>query len=162
MYLLSKIIKMSCCVPSFFSSSVRRMSYLDNINYENTVPFIPPVKYGKVVKVYDGDTITLASRILNGTEIYRFSVRLNGIDSPEIKGKTEEEKQSAIKSREALKKLIFNKCVKLYSVKTEKYGRILADVYLDDLHVNKWMLDNQLAEPYDGGTKKKFEDFYKN
>ena len=153
---------MSCCVPSFFSSSVRRMSYLDNINYENTVPFIPPVKYGKVVKVYDGDTITLASRILNGTEIYRFSVRLNGIDSPEIKGKTEEEKQSAIKSREALKKLIFNKCVKLYSVKTEKYGRILADVYLDDLHVNKWMLDNQLAEPYDGGTKKKFEDFYKN
>tara|TARA_Y100001970_G_scaffold209655_1_gene255620 strand:- start:34 stop:495 length:462 start_codon:yes stop_codon:yes gene_type:complete len=152
---------MSCCVPAFFSSSARRMSYLDNINYENTVPFIPPVKYGKVVKVYDGDTITLASRILNGTEIYRFSVRLNGIDSPEIKGKTEEEKQSAIKSREALKKLIFNKCVKLYSVKTEKYGRILADVYLDDLHVNKWMLDNQLAEPYDGGTKKKFEDFYK-
>lgn len=153
---------MSCCVPSFFSFSARRMSYLDNINYENTVPFIPPVKYGKVVKVYDGDTITLASKILNGSEIYRFSVRLNGIDSPEIKGKTEEEKQSAIKSRDALKDLIYNKCVKLSNVKTEKYGRILAEVYLDDLHVNKWLLDNKLAEPYDGGTKKKFEDFYKN
>lgn len=162
MYLITKIIKMSCCVPYFFSFGTRRMSYLDNINYENTIPFIPPVKYGKVIKVYDGDTITLASKILNGTDIYRFSVRLNGIDSPEIKGKSEAEKKSAMKSRDELKKLILNKCVTLYDVKTEKYGRILSEVYLDGLHVNKWMLENKLAEPYDGGTKKKFEDFYKD
>ena len=67
-----------------------------------------------------------------------------------------------MKSREALKKLILNKCVTLYDVKTEKYGRILAEVYLDGLHINKWMLENKLAEPYDGGTKKKFEDFFKD
>ena len=35
----------------------------------------------------------------------------------------------------------------------EKYGRILADVYLGDLHINQWMLDNKHAIPYDGGTK---------
>jgi hypothetical protein len=36
---------------------------------------------------------------------------------------------------------------------TEKYGRLLADVYLEDLHLNAWMLEHNYAVPYDGGTK---------
>ena len=36
---------------------------------------------------------------------------------------------------------------------TEKYGRILADVYVDEIHINKWMLDNKHAVKYNGGTK---------
>ena len=162
MYLLNRLIKMSCCLPYFFNSNARAVSYLDNINYENTVPFIPPVERGKVIKVYDGDTITVASKILKGKDVYRFSVRLNGIDSPEIKGKSEAEKVSAIVSRDKLSNLILNKVVRLEDVKTEKYGRILAEVYLDNLHINQWMLENKLAESYDGGKKKKFEDFYKD
>ena len=39
------------------------------------------------------------------------------------------------------------------NVSTEKYGRLLADVYLGDLHINKWMLDNRYVASYDGGTK---------
>ena len=112
--------------------------------------------------MYDGDTITVASKILKGKDVYRFSVRLNGIDSPEIKGKSEDEKMSAIVSRDKLSNLILNKVVRLEDVKTEKYGRILAEVYLDNLHINQWMLENKFAEPYDGGKKKKFEDFYKD
>jgi endonuclease YncB( thermonuclease family) len=38
-------------------------------------------------------------------------------------------------------------------VKTEKYGRLLADVFLDDLHINKWLLENNYAIPYDGKAK---------
>lgn len=162
MYLLTRLIKMSCCLPYFFNFNARAVSYLDNINYENTLPFIPPVERGKVIKVYDGDTITVASKILKGKDVYRFSVRLNGIDSPEIKGKSDAEKISAIVSRDKLSNLILNKVVRLEDVKTEKYGRILAEVYLDNLHINQWMLENKLAEPYDGGKKKKFEDFYKD
>jgi endonuclease YncB( thermonuclease family) len=45
--------------------------------------------------------------------------------------------------------------IHLKNISTEKYGRILADVYLDDLHVNQWMLDNGLAVEYDGGTKQR-------
>jgi len=89
----------------------------------------------------------------NDLPIYRFSVRLRGIDSAEIKGKTIAEKQIAMHSRDELHKLIFGKIVHLKEIATEKYGRILADVYLEDLHINKWMLDNKLAVPYDGGTK---------
>ena len=31
----------------------------EDIQYNNTVPFVPNIKYGKVIKVYDGDTITV-------------------------------------------------------------------------------------------------------
>ena len=41
----------------------------------------------------------------------------------------------------------------------EKYGRLLADVYVDNIHVNQWMLDNKYAVPYDGGTKHRPSDW---
>lgn len=137
-------------------NGIKKINYdsLINIDYNNTTRFVPPISYGKVIKVYDGDTITIASRIPN-TElpIYRFSVRLAGIDSPEIKGQTETEKTLAKESRDALNALIFGKIVHLQNINTEKYGRILADVYLENLHINQWMLDNNFAIPYDGGKK---------
>ena len=55
--------------------------YLDNINYKDTIPYIPNVTYGKVIKVYDGDTITIACKMpFDNSPIYRFSVRIAGID----------------------------------------------------------------------------------
>jgi endonuclease YncB( thermonuclease family) len=45
------------------------------------------------------------------------------------------------------------KTVTLKNVKNEKYGRILADVFVGDLHVNKYMIDKGLAIEYDGGSK---------
>ncbi len=126
----------------------------DNINWQTTVPFVPPVSSGKVIKVYDGDTITVATKLpMRNSPVYRFPVRLTGIDSPEIKGKSEAEIALAKKSRDALNELIYGKIVKLQNVSTEKYGRLLADVYIDSIHVNKWLLDNKYAIPYDGSTK---------
>ena len=124
------------------------------IKWENTVPFTFPIYGGQVIKVYDGDTITIASKLpYDASPLYRFSVRLNGLDAPEIKGKTEEEKSAAITVRNTLSNLILHKTVTLKNIENEKYGRILADVYLDDLHINKWLLDNRYAVKYDGGTK---------
>ena len=128
--------------------------YLEIITYQDTIPFVPPITSGKVIKVYDGDTITIASKLpYDNSPVYRFSVRLLGIDSPEIKSKTSTEKQLAIVAKDALSNLIMNKTIHLKNISTEKYGRVLANVYLDDLHVNQWMLDNNHAIPYDGGTK---------
>ena len=119
-------------------------------------PFIPPISSGFVVKVYDGDTITILSKLpYKDSALYKFSVRLNGIDCPEIKGETLKEKQCAQLAKDELSKLILNKHVLLKDLKTEKYGRILAEVYLDDLHLNQYMLDKNLAVKYDGGTKTK-------
>ena len=140
-----------------------KLQYLENITYQDTVIFIPPVNYGKVVKVYDGDTITIATKLpFDNSPIYRFSVRLAGIDCPEIKSKFANEKKLAIESKDILSNKLMNKNVILKNVSFEKYGRLLADIYVDDLHINKWMIDNCYAVPYDGGKKQRPDDWNSN
>jgi endonuclease YncB( thermonuclease family) len=129
--------------------------YLDNVTYKDTVPYIHQIHRGKVVKVYDGDTITIACKILTqeNSPIYRFSVRLREINSPEMKTKSPVEKQIEKKSQKALSDLIFDKIVYLTDVGMDKYGRVLANVYLDQINISCWMLQNNHAVKYDGGTK---------
>lgn len=130
---------------------------LEDVVYADTQIYIPNITHGKVVKVYDADTITVANRISVGgaqsDEIYRFQVRLNGIDSPEIKSKNATTKALAKQARDVLSEMIFGKIVELRNVQLEKYGRLLADVYLGDLHLNEWLVENKYAVRYDGGTK---------
>ena len=124
------------------------------IQWADTVPFTFPIVGGQVIKVYDGDTITIASKLpYPESPLYRLSVRLNGIDTPEIKGSNDDEKQAAKNARDAVSSIIMQKQIRLENVQSEKYGRILADVYYGDLHLNKWLIDNRYAVAYDGGTK---------
>jgi endonuclease YncB( thermonuclease family) len=142
---------------------------INNIKWEDTCEFTLPVKGGKVIKVYDADTITIATKLpfkndTNGkSPLYRFSVRLNGIDAPEMKGKgiTEQEKNAAHQAQQFVSKLILNKYVTLKNVQNEKYGRILADVYIYDIHLNELLLKERYVVPYDGGTKKKPDSWLK-
>ena len=130
------------------------IKYLENISYKDTTIFIPQIRFAKVVKVYDGDTITVAAKLpFDQSPIYRFSVRLRSIDSPEIKGQTKKECDLAIESRDALHNLIFGKVIELKHNGKEKYGRLLADLYYKDIHINKWMVDNGYAVSYYGGKK---------
>ena len=139
-------------------SNVGDLSYLNGITYDQTISFIPQITYCKVIKVYDGDTITIATRLPGNTSVYRFSVRLDGIDTPEIKSKNPREHERAVVVRDQLHSLVYGKIVLLKNLSIEKYGRILADVYLDDLHVNQYMIDKKYAQVYDGGTKSGFHD----
>jgi endonuclease YncB( thermonuclease family) len=131
----------------------------NDITWEDTVEFTYPVKGGRVIKVYDGDTITIASKLpfKKDSSIYRFSVRLNGIDTPEMKGKgiNEDEKQSAHDAQKFVSDLILNKYVVLKNIKNEKYGRILADVYINNTHLNELLIRERYAVPYKGDTKVK-------
>lgn len=124
------------------------------LNSKEIKPFVPPIQQGIVIKVYDGDTITIAAKLpYNESPIYKFSIRLSGIDCPEIKGKNDSEKICAEIAKKLLNDLILNRIVYLENVATEKYGRILADVYYGDLHINDYMLKKILAVKYYGGTK---------
>lgn len=132
----------------------------EKINWKDTIEFVAPIEKGIVIKVYDGDTITIASKLPYETSpLYRFSVRLNGIDCPEIKSKDENEKECAKIAKKEMNDLIMNKMVILKNVQTEKYGRILADVYIGDLHLNQYLIEKRLAVTYDGGTKMKPTDW---
>ena len=128
----------------------------DDIHWEDTSVFTYPLKGGRVIKVYDGDTITIASKLpIKKSPIYRFSVRLNEIDTPEIKGLgvTQDEKTAANQVKEFVTNLILNKYVRLENIHNEKYGRILADVYIGDIQLNELLLKERYAVVYNGGTK---------
>ena len=45
-------------------------------------------------------------------------------------------------------------------MESEKYGRLLADIYLGDENINKWLINQNFAVKYDGGTKKKPDEWY--
>ena len=123
-------------------------------DWSKVKPFIPPISHGIVIKVYDGDTITIVSKLpYENSQLYKFSIRLKGIDCPEIKSKNEDEKKLAHQARDALSKLLLNKYIKLDDISTEKYGRILATVFLDEININKWMLEQRYAVEYNGGKK---------
>lgn len=127
-----------------------------NINLKSLSQFVPPVYAGRVVKVYDGDTITLAAMIpCMGNEPFKFSVRLRGIDTPEMKTKDEDEREAAVIARDAVASMIDGKIVSLADVATDKYGRLLADVIMPSSgrSLSEWLIEQRHAVAYDGGTK---------
>jgi micrococcal nuclease len=131
-----------------------------NFDLKTMAPYRPDIHYGKVIKVYDGDTITIATQLHNGDlsptkGLYKFNVRILGIDAPELKTKNVAEHDLGIKARDALSALIMNKVVRLENVSYDKYGRILCNVFLDDVNISEWSLSNSYTVAYDGGTKVK-------
>ena len=127
---------------------------METITYKDTIPFIPPISEGKVVKVYDGDTITIATKLpYENSPYYRFSVRLKGIDCPEMKTKNKEEKECALIARDFLREVLMDKMVQLKEVELEKYGRILAHVYIEEQNISVLLCEKKLAVKYEGGTK---------
>jgi endonuclease YncB( thermonuclease family) len=147
---------MLCCVPRYF----RRNPKETIISWEETVQFVPPINEGIVIKVHDGDTFTLAAKLpYEKSPLYRFSVRLNGINCPELNSKNEDEKICAYIAKAELSSYILGKKVVLKNIKNEKYGRVLADVYLDGYYLNNHMLEKRLAIPYDGKAKRNLDNW---
>ena len=130
-----------------------------DITVKDCQVFYPPVSAGRVVKVYDGDTITIAAKIEE--TIYKFPVRLVGIDTAEMATKNPTEKEAAVLTRDALHGRIFGENVRLADVSYDKYGRLLADVRLGHTSLSEWLIKNNFAVPYNGGTKKPPSDWLK-
>lgn len=126
----------------------------------------------KVLQVYDGDTIWLATKI-NG-KYYKIRVRMKGYDSPELRPKLDtlnrdEEIAAAKKAKERLENLILNKIVHVRFFKNDKYGRPLCDIYrytklfcifdtIDCNSINNIMINEGYGYKYDGGTKHKYKN----
>ena len=108
----------------------------------------------KIISVYDGDTFRADIRGLPDIIGKNIATRILGIDTPEIKGKCEEEKIVAIKARDFSRKALFNaKTITLKNLKRDKYFRLLADVYFDDIDLANALLVNNFAVKYSGKKK---------
>jgi len=127
---------------------------------------------GKVVDVYDGDTCKII--LLQDGSFVRYTCRLIGIDTPEMKTKSE----GAYKARNRLIQLATNipieldnrgshvattkliqantKLVRIACKEFDKYGRLLVKIYeCSDsdciVDFNTMLVNEKLANSYDGG-----------
>ncbi len=108
-------------------------------------PTISSAGLFKVVRVYDGDTIKAV-----GYDI-EIKVRLVGIDAPETsKGKRKPGQPFGRKAEKHLAALVLNKIVDIKGYGSDRYGRILAEIYIDDKNINLEMVKTGYAEVYSG------------
>jgi micrococcal nuclease len=105
-----------------------------------------------VLEVYDGDTLRLKIDLGFGIVLENESVRLFGINTPELRG---EEREDGLVSRDRLRDLILGKDVTLITVRDSKgkYGRYLGTIYIDDadgnlIDINQQLIVEGLAVPY--------------
>lgn len=88
----------------------------------------------KVKRVIDGDSIL----VVDGNDM-EFEAQLEGIDAPEMKQEFGKE------SLEALTKMLKDQKVKLTWKSKDAYDRLLAQVYVEDKHINVEMLRSGMA-----------------
>ena len=106
---------------------------------------------------YDGDTCYVTAPSLP-VPLQNMSIRILGIDTPEIRGKCEEEKKLALEARAFANKMFRDaNSIEFANLDWDKYGgRILADVYIDGKSYKDEIINTGLARPYDGGTKQEW------
>ncbi len=92
---------------------------------------------GKVIKVIDGDTIT----ILDANK-EQFKIRLSGIDAPEKK------QAFGNVSKQSLSELVAGKVVTVDYNKRGRYGRIIGKVLLENNDINLEQIKRGLAWHY--------------
>ena len=127
----------------------------------------------KVVKVYDGDTITVVFKTGKKDPFYQWSVRMYGYDSPELRpSKKKDYSESRFKdrndevyyakqARDHLAELVLDKLVLLQIIPNEddKFGRLLCNVFHYPIQnekncVNAEMINAGHGYEYFGGTKR--------
>ena len=103
---------------------------------------------------YDGDTCYVVAKTLPDT-LRNMSIRILGIDTPEIRADCIEEKDLALQGRAFANDMFRNaNNIEFRNLKWDKYGgRILADVYIDGMSYKHEIIEAGLAREYDGGKK---------
>tara|TARA_B100001996_G_scaffold375687_1_gene355979 strand:+ start:974 stop:1486 length:513 start_codon:yes stop_codon:yes gene_type:complete len=99
---------------------------------------IPNMLYGKVVRVVDGDTIHI-----NNKNLGIIKIRLAEIDTPEL------DQPFGLEAKNGLKKLVGNKIVKIKKVTVDRYKRIVAIIYINDIEINYYLVKNGYAWCYE-------------
>ena len=99
----------------------------------------------QVNRVIDGDTVEVKKGAV------KLTVRLVGIDAPEVSHKKHEPGQPfSQQSTKYLAKLALNRSADVKSYGADRYGRVLGEVFVDGNNVNMEMVRAGLAEVYRG------------
>lgn len=151
-------------------------------DHDITTPFFTlkgTQTYARVVSIYDGDTMTCVIPVFD--TFFKFNIRLNGIDTCELRSTNPILKTKALAARQFLinglcgtnfgpditrreiEKYLEDNVILCWALchGEDKYGRILADIYSSreaclanpEDHLSHKLIVAKLAYPYAGDTK---------
>ncbi len=113
------------------------------------------VRVSEVSTIYDGDTFYVNINTWPPIVGSHIAVRVNGVDTPEIKGNCTQEIQLARKAKQFTVRFLRNaRSIQLKNIMRDKYFRIDADVYADGKNLAKALIKSGFAVEYDGKKKR--------
>lgn len=132
-----------------------------------------------VSSIYDGDTITVITRLHKGEPYAKYSLRLSDIDAPELKPpKTMPNRQLHVTAGQAVRDYLrffmpVGTVIQIQFEQEEKYGRLLGTIhtmsysyckmrYIPTVNVNQHLLDHGLVLQYKGDAKDEFDASFLN
>lgn len=119
----------------------------------------------KIVRVVDGDTVDVDIDLGFNTWIHNERVRLEGLDTPESRTSDSIQKFFGLLAKAQLEFLLpvgSDHILQTTSISsTEKYGRTLGFIKLDNSTVNQWLIDNHYGVAYNGLTKDLLQSAHK-
>jgi len=152
-----------CCVKTDEWDAVYR-----NATDENTPTFtFENIKQTcKVLRVVDGDTVDIAFYHKDIAKLYKYRLRLYGIDTPEkrpsLTSPTRDAEMAAARRASKaltsrLEELEYLVIIQFY--KKDKYGRLMGTLYdKAGASINDWMILQGYAVSYNGGKKAEFDE----
>jgi len=138
-----------------------RREQLANLTYSNTDEVTYNFTEAKVLKVYDGDSLTIGAYYDQGFK--KFNVRIFGIDCDELRGGNSITRENGLRAKKYVEKLVLGKLVKIEVLNNkiidgkklrEKFGRLLAKITTPEGHdLGDELFIAGLARRYYGGRK---------
>jgi endonuclease YncB( thermonuclease family) len=119
----------------------------------------------KVLRIIDGDTVDIAFYHKDIAKLYKYRLRLYGIDTPEKRPSLtsptrDAEMAAARRASQALMDRLEETgyIIVIHFHKKDKYGRLMGTLYdKAGLSINNWLIVQGYATPYFGGKKVEFD-----
>ena len=109
------------------------------------------------VSNYDGDTVTVALADACLPLFSEMSIRVRGVDTPEIRGKCDQEKLLAKQASSFVRDLLSQNSFRLTDVEKGKYFRLVATIMVnidgDEVDLADLLVTHGMGRSYDGGKR---------
>ena len=136
--------------PTAGTSSPGEENLLENSKPMPSTGFLE-IRPKQVVEVYDGDTFKIDLQGVHPLFGDKLPIRVKGIDTPELRGTTEEIKALAEQARELTENTLKGaEKIELRNPERGKYFRIVAEVWVDGKALATMLKEKGLAQDYDG------------
>ena len=112
------------------------------------------LSYFEFERCIDGDTLKVKNNALPDIFGRNLSIRVRGLDTPELRGKCAHEKKLAVRSKEFCSFLMKNaENIEFKNLERGKFFRVVADVHIDSKNYANQMIFNDHGRVY-SNTKK--------